>query len=289
MSQWTCLPVNSLEDDLMLEGESFSRRMGYSASPPITIWDDAPENFRYGILRVASDDLETSPDSLREIVCKVLRTRPDPTNWSPYPNIWNEVESLAMRCEWFKFYDVVEAIAASIREKRVRFNGNYFSGQQRFDALASELMADLGMGWKLKDGVFQVRGEESYEAHLTLAMTTLTETNRPTAITELKEAIRDISRRPVPDNSGAIQHAMAGLECVARDIANDPKPTLGTLIKNHPDLIPKPVDVAIEKLWGYASEIARHGREGNEPTREEAMLTVGIAATLVNYLVHKTA
>lgn len=272
----------------MLEDESFSKRMGYSTSPPITVWDDAPENFRYGVFQVAVDDLEFTPDSLREVVCKVLRKRPDPSNWTPYPNIWNEVESLVMCCEWFKFYDIVEAIADCLSEKRIRHKGSYVNAQQMFDGLASELMADIGLGWKLEDGVVQARGEESYEEHLALAMTALADSNRPTAITELKEAIRDVSRRPIPDNSGAIQHSMAALECVARDVANDPKPTLGSLIKAHPDLIPKPVDTAIEKLWGYASEIARHGREGNEPTREEAMLTVGIAATLVNYLIHKT-
>ncbi len=273
----------------MLENESFSKRLGYSiVPPPISIWDDAPENFRYRVLQVANDELEFTPGSLRDIVCKILRKRPDPTNWSPYPNIWEEMETLAMCCEWFKFYDIVEAIAENLRTKHVRYNGSYVNGLQQFDVLVSELMVDLGMGWKLQNGVIQVRGEDSYEEHLALAMTALAQSNRPTAINELKESIRDISRRPTADNSGAIQHAMAALECVARDVAGDRNPTLGTLIKNHPGLIPKPVDKAIEKLWGYASEIARHGREGNEPSREEAMLTVGIAASLVNYLIHKT-
>ncbi len=273
----------------MFDGDSFSKRMGYSESPSITVWDDAPENFRYGVLQIAVDDLEFTPDTLREIVCKALRKRPDPTNWSPYPNIWNELESLAMGCEWFKFFDLVEAIAENSGGKRVRRKGDYVKAQQLFDILTTELMADLGLGWKLEGGVFQVRGEESYEEHLALAMTSLAKTNRPTAITELKEAVRDVSRRPAPDNSGAIQHSMAALECVARDVASDNKPTLGALLKKHPDLIPKPIDKAVEMLWGYASEIARHGREGNEPTREEAMLTVGISASLVNYLIHITA
>ena len=80
---------------------------------------------------------------------------------------------------------------------------------------------------------------------------------------------------------------MAALECVVRDVANDPKPTLGNLMQKHPHLFPKPVNDAVAKLWGYASENARHGREGNAPSREEAMLIVGVAATLTNYLIHK--
>lgn len=80
---------------------------------------------------------------------------------------------------------------------------------------------------------------------------------------------------------------MAALECVVRDVAGKPKLTLGELTKRHKDLFPPPLDVAVEKLWGFESENARHVREGLEPTREEAMLVVGLAATLANYLVHK--
>jgi hypothetical protein len=65
--------------------------------------------------------------------------------------------------------------------------------------------------------------------------------------------------------------------------------TLGALIKRHPGLIPKPLDAAVEKAWGYASERARHIQEGNEPIREEAELIVGIAATVATYLARKTS
>src|SRR4029077_19967160 len=34
--------------------------------------------------------------------------------------------------------------------------------------------------------------------------------------------------------------------------------------------IPKPLDTAIERMWGYASEMVRHLREGRVPAREEA-------------------
>jgi hypothetical protein len=268
--------------------EPFSKRMGHREPPSISMWDEAPEQFRYGVLRIAIDDIELPPEILREIVCKTLKKRPNPNNWNPDPNIWNELVSLAMKCEWFEFFDILEAIAAGLDDKPLRRKSGYVNLRQKFDGLVSDLMVDIGLGWKLDDGLLKTRGEESYEKHLSLVMDALAETHRSTAITEMKEAIRDVSRRPSPDNSGAIQHSMAALECVARHAANDPKPTLGTLIKEHPDLIPKPVDTAIEKLWGYTSEVARHGREGNEPTREEAMMVVGIAATLVNYLIHKT-
>ena len=272
----------------MTNSESFSKRHGFhQENPPISIWEDAPDDFRSALLQVAADDCGLSPDDLRSVVCKVLRKKPDPNNWSPYPNIWQEVEWHIESCPWFKVYDIIEAIWKKLDHKHVTKNGGYEAAQPIFEAEVTALMAELGIGWKLEDGFIQARGEESYEEHLQMATEALEKANKPTAISELKEAIGDISRRPVPDTSGAIQHAMAALECVARDAAQDPKPTLGALIKKHPDLFPKPVDNAIEKLWGYASENARHGREGNAPTREEAMLVVGVSATLVNYLMHK--
>lgn len=269
--------------------EPFSRRHGFrQENPPITIWEDAPEDFRHAVLQVAKEDCGLSPHDLRDIVCKVLRKRPDPSNWSPYPNVWNKVEWLVEQSPWFRVYDIIETIWERLEEKPVKSQGGYLPAQPLFEAEVSELMAEFGIGWKLEDGHVQARGEESYESYLKAAEDSLREAGKPTALTELKEAIRDISRRPTPDTSGAIQHAMAALECVARDATNDPKPTLGKLMQMHPGLFPKAVDSAVEKLWGYASENARHGREGNDPTREEAMLVVGISATLANYLIHKT-
>jgi hypothetical protein len=44
----------------------------------------------------------------------------------------------------------------------------------------------------------------------------------------------------------------------------------------------------VGKLYGFASERARHVREGQTVDRHDAHLVVGLAATLVNYLIHKT-
>lgn len=273
----------------MNDGGSFSKRHGFRAeNPPITIWEDAPEDFRYAVLQVAAEDCELSPSRLREIICRVLRTQPNSSNWSEYPNIWGEVQSLFLRCDWYRVYDVIERIDADLLGPRRRASSRPGDKAERFESEVNQLMLEFGIGWKLEEGLVQARGEESFEAYLKSAEEALDEAEKPTALTELREAIADVSRRPTPDTSGAIQHAMAALECVARDVAGDPKPTLGKLIQRHSHLFPVPVDNAVEKLWGYASENARHGREGNAPSREEAILVVGIAATLVNYLIHKT-
>lgn len=104
---------------------------------------------------------------------------------------------------------------------------------------------------------------------------------RATAATEVHEALRDLSRRPA-DLTGAVHHSVAALECTARDVLGEPKATLGPLI---PKLnLPKPLDTAVEKLWGYASNNARHLNEGGELVVEEVELVVSIACAVSTYI-----
>lgn len=97
-------------------------------------------------------------------------------------------------------------------------------------------------------------------------------------------SLRDLSRKPDPHITGAIQHSLAALECVARHVSSEPKPTLGSLLSKHPDLFTKPLDQAAEKLWSFASEQGRHLREGRQPALPEAQLAVAVSAALANYL-----
>lgn len=138
----------------------------------------------------------------------------------------------------------------------------------------------------MRDGRVIVRGSEVFAHAISTAQSVLEETGRRTAANEMHEALQDISRRPTADVTGAIQHAMAALECVVRDVTGQPAKTLGQLI---PELtMPKPMDVALEKLWGFASEQGRHIREGRRPRFEEAELVVTIASAVSAYLIRAT-
>lgn len=77
---------------------------------------------------------------------------------------------------------------------------------------------------------------------------------------------------------------MAALECTAREAVGDDRATLGELLKRYQNVFPKPLDDALSKMWGYASEMARHLRQGRTPSRAEAELIVGVAALACNYL-----
>ena len=218
------------------------------------------------------------PKTLRTLVCTVLRKRADDDNWSEYPNIDMELRRLIDEAEWYRVYDVIEAMASAMHSGAV--NGE----PARFESKLNDYFASSGIGWKLQGEELEARGSEALETTLMAASETLESAELSTAQNELHEALRDLSRRPNPDTTGATQHSMAALECVARKACGYEKATLGEIIKRYKDLIPKPLDEAVTKLWGYASENARHLSEGKMPTYEEAELVVGVVASVSTYL-----
>ena len=269
---------------MMAVKNSFSRRNQYACrAKEITIREGAPEGLRFSVLEIARD-LGWGPNSLRPIICRVLRVPPDPGNWSEYPNVWGEVQELMYGCEWFKVFDIIEALHEWFAKNDAE------QGENDAPSFADEINAYLveeGIGWQLVDGQIVTRGTEAFESVVTAAAPALEDTSRPTAASHLHEALQDLSRRPEADLSGAIYHAMGALEAVARELAGDPKATLGEVVKRNPALLPKPLDTALAQLWGYASNEARHVQEGREPSREEAELLVGLAAVMATYLTKK--
>jgi hypothetical protein len=263
----------------MESSERFSLRQGFRPQRvEITVREDAPTELREAVLQIAVDR-GLGPNVQRSILCRILRKLPNPGNWSEYPNVWGECQDLLLNCEWYKVYDYIEAL-------HERLMASDQDAAAKFTDEINQVFEELGIGWQLTAGHIEIRGPESFEAAVTSA-TEATSADRPTAQAEIHEALMDLSRRPNPDLTGAVHHAMAALECVARDITGDDKATLGEILKKHPDLLPKPLDAALSKVWGYASETGRHVREGNAPDTEDAQLVVGLAASAVTYLAKK--
>lgn len=265
----------------MAPQQSFSSRHSYTGqAKEITIREDAPEDFRFFVLETARE-LEFGPNALRPVLCRVLRRRPNDDNWSEYPNIWMEVQQLMYGCDWFRVYDVVEAVYAQIARNDHVYGRGHAS---QFEAAINSFFVEEGIGWQLAKGQIVTRGDEAFETVVTEAQARLQESGRPTAAKHIKDALECLSRRPEPNVSGAVYHAMGSLECVARDVAGNPKATLGEILKRFPDLLPKPLDTALSQVWGYASNEARHVQEGREISRKEAELVVGLSATVSTYL-----
>ena len=255
--------------------ENFSDRYSYKAvDAEIVVREDAPENLRNAILSIA-EVLNMRPTAMRRVICQVLLVSPDSYNWSDYPNIWDEVNEHINTCSWFKVYDIAEALYTAFANKDPSLASS-------FENRLNQFFREYGIGWEMWDGEILFRGSKAFADITEKAVVTLKDTNRHQAANEIREAIRDVSRRPKPDVTGAIQHAMAALEATARDVTGQPNRTLGQII---PHLsLPPPLDTAVEKLWGYASDRARHVREGRTVETCEAELLVNIACAICTFI-----
>lgn len=255
--------------------ERFSDRHGYrGAEEEIGVREDAPEGLRFAIPLIAQDAGMTSTE-LRRTICRVLLVRPDPSNWSEYPNVWEEANELIGHCSWFKVYDVAEALHAA-------FALHFPDRAEYFQMRLNQYFVENGIGWQMTDGEIIYRGSEAFGETTREASEILAQSGHSAAANEIHEALRDISRRPKPDVTGAIQHAIAALESTARDVTGEANLTLGRLV---PQLgLTRPLDTAIEKLWGYASDRARHIREGQSVATEEAELVVSVACAVCSFL-----
>ncbi len=252
--------------------DSFSRRRGLARpDAEIKIRNDAPQEVRYAAVQIAYQ-CGLKPSQVRTVLCQILFRMPDGNNWSEFPNINYEVQELINTCEWFEVYDLIEKLA----DECLRRGQNYTEEMNRF-------FRGAGVGWQLIGNRVEMRGTEIFEVAVRQGQAVLHAQGRTTAATELHEALNDLSRRPQPETTGAIQHAMAALECVARDVAGS-KDTLGQLIQRNQGIFPPPIGQIVEKAWGYTSNFGRHLTEGQPPQFEEAELMVGISGVLCRYL-----
>ncbi|MFS2049370.1 AbiJ-NTD4 domain-containing protein [Variovorax sp. Varisp41] len=254
--------------------DRFSSRHGYGRpDSEITIRHEAPQELREAIIRVAYQ-CGFKPNDLRKKLCALMYKAPDPNNWSG-PNVDREVHKLFEELEWFEVYDMVELLLQS----------PCYSELSLEDEL-NRCFRRMGVGWQLIDAQLEVRGPEMFEVNVRQGVAQLQQQSRHTAASELHEALQDLSRRPDPEITGAIQHALAALECVARDVCSS-KDTLGELVKRNPGLFPKPIDDVVSKAWGFTSNFGRHLQEGQPPQFEEAELMVGLSGALCKYLARR--
>ncbi len=262
--------------------EPFSSRNNYR--PPaaeISVREDAPVRLRHAIPLIASD-VGFGWTAIREVVCKVLLELRDPGNYSE-SEIQHEVNYLLSEAPWYEVYDIVEVLYEEI-DKNYEWLAT--GAAEKFEYRLNKFFVENGIGWKLRDGKITYRGSEAFDRITREVPNRLDESGFQIAAKEMREALKDISRRPDPDITGAIQHAMAALEATAREVTGQPKPTLGKLV---PALgLPAPLDQAVSRLWGFASEHGRHIREQQQtPNTAEAELIVSVAGALCAFIAQR--
>ena len=234
--------------------KSFTGRQGLGLpEPEATILQDATSKLRHEIV-TAAYNAGLAPAELRRIVCRRLRKAPDHDNNIP-SRISVEIRDHLSNCAWHHVYDIIEDIARSPK-LRPSFLGDFpgskgYTERVYFHNTLNKVLREEGIGWKLIDSKIAYRGDDAFKYIAQTAPAHLDDARLPTAARELREAMTDLSRRPEPDLSGALHHALAAVECAMRNVCEDKK-TLGALLKDntYKGTIPPPLDEAVEKTMG---------------------------------------
>lgn len=255
---------------------NFTDRMGIEIpQSPIIVRNDAPFEFRrylFQLMRI----YEPSLKKIRTYVCFVTKETEDPNNWSENEFMENEIFIIIENCPWYRIYDIIEYFYRNLQDNKAEFAKNI-----------NDYFIEKGIGWKFNEGLIETRGEDAFEQKIAEVVDVMGNKGFLTSQNEICEALNDMSKRPTPDITGSVQHSVAALECLCREITGDKKFTLGKLIKNNPNIVPKPLNEVIELIFGFASEKGRHLREGGTPNYEEAELVVHLSALLCTYLTKK--
>lgn len=247
----------------------------------IKVRNDAPLALRDAI-RMLAYRLEMSPNEIRNVICEELLVAPNPRNWGG-DFVKGEVTDLMYEAEWFKVYDIAEAVYAKLLSSN---NSQAVQLANEFQRRLNDFFIGEGIGYELQNGQIKYRGSEVFENIVQEAPKALEEVGFQQAANEMREALNGISRRPKPNITGAIRHAMAALETTAREVTDEPKKTLGKLITELTTKLDLPgsLKVAIAKLWGYTSDRGRHVRENQEIDYSEAELVVTVAGGLCQFI-----
>jgi hypothetical protein len=182
---------------------------------------------------------------------------------------WQIIQIWLVNAEWYEVFDFIEILCRQLHDEPLEVEIN-------------DLLAEFGIGWKVLNGLIEVRGDEPFEQSIRIAREALEHAGRRTAQSELEEAIADLSRRPTPDARGAIIRSVGALEALAKDLVHDSNASFGQTVKRL--ALPQPLDQAAEKLWGYASDSARHVTEGHSPSGSEALFVIQVCAAFISYL-----
>lgn len=255
----------------------FTKRLGIQTeAAQITTHYDAPIEFRLYLLQLMKN-YEPSLKKVRNIVSFITRIAEDPNQWGENSFMEDEIRNMLLNAPWNRIYDLVEYFYS---QKGIKQNSD-------FEADINDYFIEKGYGWKMKKGIIKFRGEGSFEQNIQEVSQELKKKHQQTSHREISLAISDISKRPDPDITGAIQHSMAALECLSREVTGDRNSTLGKLVNDNKTLFPQPLGDVVTKLYGFSSEQGRHLKEGKSPQFDEAKLCVNLSAALCIYIARK--
>lgn len=264
--------------------DSFSARYSYKRKSTDVIYEAAPEPVRVGLREILAQMGFERPTHQRTIVCKALRTRPSPYNWSDYPNINDEVDDLIHGLEWYEFYDMCEKIARLDEIKEVGYISPTY--ESVFAHKLNNLFQEENIGYRMTDSYIDKIGSEEFDEAVEEALDELQDPRFKVPLEQFRKAL-DFRNGLPPDYANAVKEAVNAVEGVLQIATEKPGEALPTILTNLQPEYPSHFERIFKSIYGYgsASEGARHaGVGGPVPSAEEAEFIIHVSAAAIRYI-----
>lgn len=240
--------------------------------------DEVPESLKVGLLalvaRLRGQGFVTW-GAARESICHALRRRPDPSNWSEFPNVHDEVESIVYNSAWDEFYTICEALNDACNVVRL------------YEDQLNSLLEEEASPWRVTDGEIGPAFPEEVEQVLQEASGAAQRMERPGAAVHLDKARRYLSPTS-GDKENAVKEAVSALEAAVKAKSGLDDFDDGLKLLKQQRLLVGAWPSAVQALYQYASQEdqVRHGSpQVSDLTYEEARDLVGLAAVLMQHIV----
>lgn len=250
--------------------DSFSLRYGYKRKSSDIIYKDAPQLVRVGLREILVQTGFESPKAQRRIICQPLRRRPDPYNWSDYPNINSEVDDLIHGLAWYEFYDMCEKIARLSEIKEVGYISQTY--ESVFAHKLNNLFQEENVGYRMTSSYICKVGTPEFDEAVMGALDQLQDPKFKPPLEQFTKAL-DFRNKLPPDHTNAIKEAVNSIEGVLQIATGKLGVALPTILSDLQPGYGSHFERIFKEVYGYgsASEGVRHaGVGGPVPLAEEA-------------------
>ena len=265
---------------------SFSGRQGYWQAPEQLIYGDAPEEVRFGIV-VLLKQICANPPYLYLVAeqCAQQLGFPELADDSRFPEIVIErllgfypYEGLGL---WYQVYDFCEYAHSALGDVSR-------SDQQRFATALNALLLRNRIGWEMRDGRLERRGDVHTDP-VVQETRGLQQDERYQHVNELFEkALSDRSNRPKPDWEGCVLNAAMAVHTMVQVVETRAK---GHDFDSDLDLLRGRIHPALAELTkklnayrGDAPRVAHPGDASKRVVEADAEFVLATAAAAIIYL-----
>lgn len=188
---------------------------------------------------------------------------------------YNILKEHFLQCKWYEVFDFLE-----------------FISKDREHFICSEIRAIINSTLEQENSAYRMVGSEVCEItdkHQIEAIERALEVPVLPVRAHLNAALGMLSDKKEPDYRNSIKEAISAVEAACREIASQPKATLGDALKKVPGLHPA-LQRAFSSLYGYTNDAdgIRHALlDESSLTRQEATFMLVACSAFIGFLYEK--